>query len=70
VNVGTHFPKAAKSGRRYAESEHPNIPLKESSDEVLPPFETDIEVFREITPGEPASKPEPPDIVLLRGLKL
>jgi hypothetical protein len=68
--MGTHFPKAAKSGRRHAESEHPNIPLKKGPDEVLPPFETDIKVFREIAPGKPTPKPEPHDIVLLRGLKL
>jgi hypothetical protein len=70
VNVGTHFPKAANSGWRHAEPKHSNITLKKGSDEVVAPFEANISVFCEITPGEPAPKPEPPEIVRLRDLKL
>jgi hypothetical protein len=68
--VGAHFPKAAKSGRWHAESEHPNIPFKKGSDEILTPFETDIKIFREITPGEPASKPKLSEVFFPGGLNL
>jgi hypothetical protein len=68
--VGAHFPKSAKPGRRQSESEHPNIPLKKGSDEVLPPIETSIKVFRKIASGEPTSKPKTPDNIILGGLKL